>query len=94
MNKKAMGNDIMRVGECHCVFSPENYGGRRGYHAPEVGLNSCLTHDSVRGRRGWLIVVSNDAKGCYDRIAHTVLQLAVLRLGIPKPALQSMIAMI
>ena len=35
--------------------------------------------------------MSNDAKGCYDRIAHTVVNLALQRLGIPKPALQSMI---
>ena len=34
---------------------------------------------------------SNDAKGCYDCIIHTVLQVALLRLGIPKPALQSII---
>ena len=39
-------------------------------------------------------MVSNDAKGCYDCIVHTVLQLALLQLGIPKPALQSMIATI
>ena len=78
MNNKALGSDIMRLGERHRVFSRDNYGGRRGHRAPEVGLNACLTHDSIRGRRGRLIVVSNDAKGCYDRIVHTVLQLALL----------------
>ena len=35
--------------------------------------------------------MSNDAKGCYDCIAHVVVDLALRRLGIPKPALQSMI---
>ena len=35
--------------------------------------------------------MSNDAKGCYDRIAHTVVNLALRRLGIPKPALHSML---
>ena len=93
-NNKALGSDIMRIGEHHQVFSKDNYGGQHGHHALEVGLNACLTQDSVQGHCGRLIVVSNDAKGCYDRIVHMVLQLALLWLGIPKPALQSMIATI
>ena len=87
MNNKALGSDIMRIGERHCMFSKDNYGGRRGRRAPEVRLNACLTQDSVQGRRGCLIVVSNNAKGCYNCIVHTILQLALLGLGIPKPAL-------
>ena len=35
--------------------------------------------------------MSNDAKGCYDRIAHMVCDLAMRRLGSPRPALQSML---
>ena len=46
------------------------------------------------GKRGQAIIVSNDAKGCYDRIAHVVVNLALRRLGIPKPPLRSMIATI
>ena len=37
------------------------------------------------------VLMSNDAKGCYDRIAHIVVHLALMCLGIPKPALDSMI---
>ena len=49
MNNKALGSNIMRIGE-HRVFSRDNYGGRRGHRAaPEVGLNGCLTQDSVQG---------------------------------------------
>ena len=56
-----------------------------------MGLNLCLTYDSVHGQRGHLIVISNNTRGCFDRIAQTVLHLALLCLGIPKPALCSMI---
>lgn len=94
MNNKALGGDTMKLGERHCALTKDNYGGRKGHRAPEVGLNSYLTQDSIRGRRGRLIVISNDARGCYDRIAHTVLQIAMLRLGVPRPALQSMITTI
>ena len=54
-------------------------------------MNSLLTYDSIWGRRGRAIIMSNDAKGCYDRIVHTVVILALRKLGIPNPALQSMV---
>ena len=38
--------------------------------------------------------MSNDAKGCYDRIAHIVVSIALQRLGIPKPSVQSMLTTI
>ena len=88
MNNKALGSNTMKVREHHQAFLHENYGGRKGPHAPEVGLNACLTYDSVRGRHGCIVVMSNDAQGSYDQIAHTVLQLALLCLGIPKLALR------
>ena len=91
MNNKALGSNTMKVGEQHRAFSTENYGRRIGHRAPDVGLNLCLSYDSVRGQCGDLIVVSNDAQGCYDCIAHTVLHMAMLHLGLPKPALQSTI---
>ena len=33
MNNKALGNNIMRIGEQHHLFSPHNYGGRKGHRA-------------------------------------------------------------
>jgi hypothetical protein len=73
----------MKLGERHRCLTKDNYGGRKGHRAPEVGLNVW--------RRGRIVIVFNDARGCYDRIAHTVLQLAMLRLGVPHPPLQSMV---
>jgi hypothetical protein len=54
-------------------------------------MNQLLTYNSIWARRGRAVIMSNDAKGCYDRIAHTVVNLALQRLGVPKPALQSML---
>jgi hypothetical protein len=53
-----------------------------------------LTYNSIQARRGRAVIMSNDSKGCYDRIAHTVVNLTLQWLGIPKPALQSMLATI
>ena len=91
MNNKAIGADAMRMGEANGWFERDNYGGRKGMQAVEVSLNAQLLFNSIWARRARAVIMSNDAKGCYDRIAHTVVILALRRLGIPKPALTSMI---
>ena len=90
-NNKILGSDVMRLGERNNILTRDNYGGRKHSQASEVGLNQLLTHNSVWARRGRAIIMSNDAKGCYDRIAHIVVSLAMQRLGAPKPALASML---
>ena len=91
INNKVIGRDAMKRGERHGLLTPDNYGGRKRLQAVEVGLNQQLTYNSILARRGRAVVMSNDAKGCYDRIAHVVVSLALQRLGIPKPAIDSMI---
>ena len=91
MNNKMLGRDAMLSASRRKVLARDNYGGRKGHRAAEVSLNSYLTYNSIWGRRGRAVVMSNDAKGCYDRIAHVVLALALLRLKIPKTAIQSML---
>ena len=91
MNNKALGNDAMKVGEKHGWFVKDNYGGRKELQAVKVSLNAQLTFNSIWARRGRAVIMSNDAKGCYDRIAHTVVTLSLRRLGMPKSAVQSMI---
>jgi hypothetical protein len=49
MNNKLLGSDIMKIGERHRLFNPDNYGGRQGHQAAEVSLNSKLVCDSIRG---------------------------------------------
>jgi exonuclease III len=94
MNNKMIGDDAMRAGERQRTHARDNYGGRKGLQAPEVSMNQLLTYNSIWGRRGKAIIMSNDAKGCYDRIAHTVVSLALQRLGIPRPAVLSMLGAI
>jgi hypothetical protein len=91
MNNKVIGRDAMRAGERLTAHARDNYGSRKGLRAAEVSMNQTLTYNSIWARRGRAVVMSNDAKGCYDRIAHTVVNLALQRLGVPKPALQSML---
>jgi hypothetical protein len=91
MNNKVIGKDAMLMGERLQEHARDNYGGRKGLRSAEVSMNQLLTYNSIWARRGRAVIMSNDAKGCYDRIAHTVVNLALQRLGIPRPALQSML---
>ena len=77
MNNKAIGADAMKAGEQAKCFTPDNYGGRKDMQAAEVNMNAQLTFNSIWGRRGRAVIMSNDAKGCYDRIAHVVVDLAL-----------------
>jgi len=62
--------------------------------AVEVNQNWTLAKNHIRGRRARAVIISNDAKGCFDRIAHVMAILALRRLGIPRPAMMSMITTI
>jgi hypothetical protein len=77
MNNKALGSDAMWMGERMSVLARDNYGGRKGLWAVEVSMNQLLTYNSIWARCGRAIIMSNDAKGCYDRVAHTVVNLAL-----------------
>ena len=57
----------------------------------EVSMNALLTYNSIWGQRGRAVIMSNDAKGCSDRIAHVVVSLALRKLNVPKPAIDSML---
>jgi len=59
--------------------------------AVEVNQNWTLVNDHIRGWRARAVIISDDAKGCFDRITHVVAILALRRLGIPRPAIMSMI---
>ncbi len=54
-------------------------------------LNQRLVNDSLRLTRKSAGIISNDAKGCFDRIVHLVAYICLLRLGLPKAPIQGMI---
>jgi hypothetical protein len=91
MNNKVLGSNAMQASTHLRAYARDNYGGHKGLRAAEVSMNQALTCNSIWGRCGRAVIMSNDAKGCYDRISHTVVNLALQRLGIPNPAIQSML---
>jgi len=94
MNNKKIGRDAMWNGERAKALAQDILGGRKGIRAVEVNQNWTLANDHIRGWRARAVIISNDANGCFDRIAHVVAVLALRRLGIPRPAIMSMITTI
>ena len=93
MNNKAIGADAMCLGKQAQVLARDNCGGCKQLQAAEVNLNAQLTFNSTWGERGRAIIMSNDAKGCYDRMAlpHVCGRLGPPQIGKTYPPLQSMI---
>ena len=71
LNRK-VGKDVMATAEKIKLIAPEQYGSRRQLSATLHCFNKVLTFDIIRQMKRNAAVCSNDAKGCYDRIAHNV----------------------
>eukprot|EP00957_Ditylum_brightwellii_P036517 2765856-Ditylum_brightwellii.AAC.1 len=82
------------------AIAPEQFGSRKYHQAIEVVLNSWLVDDLLRVLRQAGIIVSNDAKSCFDRIIHANLEhyiqtafgnSSVLYSGTPGNPLQGLV---
>ena len=94
MNCKKLGREAMWNGTRCGILSREKYGGKKNSTAAEVVLNQVLTCDRVRSDHRPAVIISNDAKGCFDRIVHSVLNICLRRLGAPNAPIECMITTI
>ena len=88
---KNIGRLLIRNAEAFNQIPWEAYGSRRRHRAIECALNKVLTSDIWRQTRRPGALCSNDAKSCYDRIAHNVAILCMQRLGLSPETCQIMI---
>ena len=79
---KSIGRQIIRHAETFHQIPWEAYGSRRRHRSIECALNKRLTADIWRQTHRTGALCSNDAKSCYDRIAHNVAILCMRRLGL------------
>ena len=80
----------MAFAENHNALAPEQFGSRKHHRSNLLALNKRLTMDLLRQRRQAGALCANDAKSCYDRIAHLIAVLALRRLGMAAAPVQSM----
>ena len=77
MNNKKTGRDGLRNAELFKLLPDEQAGSRKRRRAILSALEKVLMNDILRFCRVAAIIISNDARSCYDRI---VLWIATLAL--------------
>ena len=73
------------------MIAREQYGSRKGHTSIDHAVNKRLSYDLMRMFRSPGALCSNDAKSCYDRILHSIVALAMKRLGMPEPPIECML---
>jgi exonuclease III len=94
MNCKLLGREAMWTAEKYGCIAREQAGGRRAHCPEESSLNMVLVNDDSRFKRKAMAICSNDAKGCFDRIVHSVAVICLRRFGLPQAPLTSMFQVI
>ena len=90
MNNKKLGRELMKKAEEEGLIAEEQFGSRKAHKAVSVALNKRLTLDLLRQKKKAGVIISNDAKSCYDRVAHNVAILSMRRWGAPKSTVTSL----
>jgi len=87
---KFIGKEMMQQVEENSLVAGEQYGSRHRKSAITQSLNKRLAFDLIWQFKRAVIVCSNNAKSCYDRIIHQIAIQSMYRCGTPKPALVCM----
>ena len=82
-NNKWVARKVLAQAEKAAAVAPEQYGLRKLHQAIHACLNKVLTADLSYLRRLPIVIASNDAKGCYDRIHLSVAILTLYSFGVP-----------
>jgi hypothetical protein len=82
MNNKKSGRDTMRRAERLLLLPKEQAGSRKFRRSVLSALEKVFCNDIIRQRRLAAIILSNDAKSCYDRIVLWLAALALRRVGL------------
>ena len=91
VNKIMIGDRMIKQAEKHGELPADTIGGRKDMASHEGGLNRVLMSDVSRQRRQDLLMLSEDADTCYDRMQHTGISLSTRRLGVPTPTNTTML---
>ena len=92
-NKLIYGQRMLQTAR-HYKLVPEEIYSERNCLADDGTLAKVLFYDIVRQTRLPAGISAVDADNCYDRICHPIASLVFQALGVPKPAIVSMLSMI
>ena len=83
MNNKLLGKKALAHAELCDEVADEQHGSRKNHKAILCCLNKVLVADYFRLTRRSGCFGMNDAKGCFDRIVHSVAILVYMSFGVP-----------
>ena len=84
--KLIWGKRLMHFCEDNKLLSDDNAGSRPGQSAHDPSLVKTLALDITRLSKTCIILVDNDAKGCYNRIIKNLAMVACIANGLPVSA--------
>ena len=77
MNNKKLSCNGMQLAESHACIAPEQAGGCNRHTSSESLPNSHLIYNDSRFQRKAMAICSNNAKGCFNRIVHSIAYLCL-----------------
>ena len=90
-NNKVMAKTTLECAERNRILQPEQHGSRKGLRAILQACNKRLLYNMNHIKRRPMLLCSNVAKSCQDRIVHSIASLALQRAGIPRAPVVSML---
>ena len=76
-NNKVMAKKTLECAERNGILPPQQYGSRKVLRAISQACNKRLLYYLNHVQRRLMLLCSNDAKSCYDRISHSIASLAL-----------------
>jgi hypothetical protein len=82
MNNKLLGKRLLAHAEKAVAVSEDQHGSRKNHKAQLAILIKQQLMDTLRVQHRCGAIAMNNAKGCYDRIVHTVAILVLMSFGL------------
>ena len=84
MLKYLLGQRLMWYSEEHGINGHQLFGSRKDKYTYDALVTIRVIYDFARAQRDYLISISNDLKGLYDRVRPTLTTVTTSSIGLPK----------
>ena len=90
MTNKYVGRRTLAHAEKANTISPNQYGSRKHHKYINAIVNKVILNDVLRQKRRAGAISMNNARGCYDRIIHSVTILVLMSFGVAGPIIRAL----
>lgn len=89
-NITKLDRDMMHFAEERRTLPREQYQSRENHQSITVFLKKCLTYDVLQKKRLAGAIIPNDAEKCYNRVAHNIAIVSMIKQGAPRNVVKFM----